>query len=87
MSAYGNGDDRSDSTGARGNRVQVLLTDEQMAAVEGWRAANRIADQADALSELVRLGLLSEIARVYRLASGLRDGFDDFHEHPAERSN
>lgn len=48
-------------------RVLVTLNHEQLAAAEGWRAAHGISDQADALGELIRLGLLSEVAKIYRL--------------------
>ncbi|WP_224405597.1 hypothetical protein [Afifella sp. IM 167] len=44
----------------------VALSDEQYAAAEAWRSANGIEDPSEALGELVRLGLLSEIARIYR---------------------
>jgi hypothetical protein len=53
----------------RHHRVTVALNDEQMAAVEGWRHAHGIADQSEALGELVRLALLGEIAKIYRLVS------------------
>lgn len=58
-----------DLSSARRHRVLVKLTDEQLAAAEGWRSAHGIADQSDALAELVRIGLLSEIAKIYRLVS------------------
>ena len=51
------------------HRVLVRLNDEQMAAAEGWRLAHGIEEQSEALGELVRLGLLSEVARIYRLVS------------------
>lgn len=57
--------------------VRVTLSDEQMAAVDGWRAANRIADRSEAVRELVRLGLLGEIARVYQLVAKIRDGGEE----------
>jgi hypothetical protein len=53
-------------------RVMVALNEEQMAAVEGWRSAHGFDDQADALGELVRLALLGEIAKIYRLVSDNR---------------
>ncbi len=52
--------------------VVVSLNHEQMAAAEGWRAAHGIADRAEALGELVRLGLLGEVAKIYRLVGGNR---------------
>jgi hypothetical protein len=51
------------------HHVIVTLNNEQLAAVEGWRLAHGIAEQSDALGELVRLGLLSEIAKIFRLVS------------------
>ena len=62
----------SPKTGEKRHRVTVALNDEQMAAVEGWRTAHGISDQADALGELVRLALLGEIAKIYRLVSDSR---------------
>lgn len=55
----GNGDDLR-------TRVEVVLDDEELAAVEGWRQANLFATRADALRALVRLGLITEVARTYR---------------------
>lgn len=54
-------------------RVEVTFTEEQYAALEGWRSANRVGDRSEAVRELVRLGLLAEIARVYRLVVGAVD--------------
>ncbi|MBK1623725.1 hypothetical protein CKO32_09135 [Afifella marina DSM 2698] len=57
----------SEASGAV-HKVVVTLTDEQLAAAEGWRSARGIPERSEALGELIRLGLLSEISRVYRLA-------------------
>ncbi len=57
---------------AQRHHAVVTLNDEQLAAVEGWRTAHGIAAQSDALGELVRLGLLSEIAKIFRLISDNR---------------
>ncbi|RST84709.1 hypothetical protein EJC49_19495 [Aquibium carbonis] len=57
-------------------RVEVTFTEEQYAALEGWRSANRVGDRSEAVRELVRLGLLAEIARVYRLVVGVADSDD-----------
>ena len=48
----------------------IRLSTEELAAVEGWRRANMLDSRADALRELVRLGLLSEIGRIYRAVTG-----------------
>lgn len=75
---FGNGHDGSgeEREVSRFRHVEVTLTDEQFAAVEGWRAANRVRDRSDAVRELVRIGLLSEIARVYRMVASVRDDGD-----------
>lgn len=72
MSASENGNGAAGPPGARpsGRRIEVVLNEEQFAALEGWRFANRVADRSEAARELVRLGLLAEIARVYRLVAG-----------------
>jgi hypothetical protein len=62
---------RSTSSGRNHTiNVSVVLTGEQAAAVEGWRVANQIHSQSDAVRELVRIGLLAEIGRIYRMISG-----------------
>jgi hypothetical protein len=68
----GNGNGRMDGIGVRPaqRRVEVIFTEEQYAALEGWRSANRVVERSEAVRELVRLGLLAEIARVYRLVAG-----------------
>ncbi|MFN3549170.1 MAG: hypothetical protein ACK4U0_16920 [Mesorhizobium sp.] len=77
MTAYhdGIGNDRLDGINVRPaqRRVEVTFTEEQYAALEGWRSANRVGDRSEAVRELVRLGLLAEIARVYRLVVGAVD--------------
>ena len=59
----------SGQSSERRHCVLVKLTDEQMAAAEGWRSAHGISEQSEALTELIRLGLLSEIAKIFRLVS------------------
>lgn len=61
-----------DELGDTPNAIAVALDDEELAAVEGWRAANLIASLPDAVRELVRLGLLSEIAKVQKLVEDIR---------------
>lgn len=46
--------------------VRIDLSDEELAALEGWRKANRVQSLETATRELLRLGLLSEIGRTYR---------------------
>ncbi|WP_187972595.1 hypothetical protein [Aquibium microcysteis] len=75
MSAPKNGNGDAPAAGATSGirRIELMLDEEQFAALEGWRYANRVADRSEAARELVRLGLLSEIARVYRLVAGAAD--------------
>ncbi len=53
--------------------IRVPLSEEELAAVEGWRKANNVASQGDAIRALVRLGLLSEIGRIYQSDSNVDD--------------
>ncbi|MCG6113937.1 MAG: hypothetical protein MEQ84_01955 [Mesorhizobium sp.] len=64
--------------------LAISLNNEQMAAVEGWRAANRIESREEAVQELVRIGLLSEIGRIYRIVAGIREDVDDPSEDGLE---
>ncbi|MEM7507850.1 MAG: hypothetical protein AAF415_14000 [Pseudomonadota bacterium] len=57
------GVDRGD---ARDTSLSIELSDEELAALEGWRKANRVQSLETATRELLRLGLLSEIGRTYR---------------------
>ncbi len=74
----GNGKGRMDGIGFRPaqRRVEVTFTEEQYAALEGWRSANRVGERSEAVRELVRIGLLAEIARVYRLVAGAVESDD-----------
>lgn len=46
--------------------VEVCLNRDELSAVEGWRQANDFMSREDAIRHLVRLGLLSEIGRIYK---------------------
>lgn len=91
MSRENNGDGRLIRNGAgamyEGNAIKVALelTGEQAAALEGWRVANRIESHPEAVRELVRIGLLSEIGRIYRMISGARDHEEALLEGPETR--
>lgn len=74
----------SDEVDHREHSLEILLNNEQMAAVEGWRAANRIQTREEAVQELVRIGLLSEIGRIYRIVAGLREDVDETSEDGLE---
>ena len=55
-------------------RIEVPLSEEELAAVEGWQKANDLASRETAVRQLVRLGLLSEIGRIYRESSSTEPG-------------
>ena len=46
--------------------VTVPLNEEELAAIDGWQHANRVNSRPAAIRQLIRLGLLSEIGRIYR---------------------
>lgn len=58
------------------NQIIVAVSDELLAAVEGWRQVHGV-EQSEAFSTLVRLGLLGEIAKIYRLVSNPRPSESD----------
>ncbi len=45
---------------ARGERLQIMLTDEELAAVDDWRFAKRMPSRASAVRELLKRGLAAE---------------------------
>ena len=56
----------NDGWEATSSFINVELSDEELAAVEGWRRANDLDSHGAAVRQLVRLGLLNEIGRIYR---------------------
>jgi hypothetical protein len=44
----------------RGERLQIMLTPEELRAVEDWRFNKRMPSRAAAVRELLRLGLAAE---------------------------
>jgi len=45
---------------ARGERLQIMLTDEELAAVDDWRFDKRMPSRASAVRELLKRGLAAE---------------------------
>jgi hypothetical protein len=45
---------------ARGERLQIMLTDEELAALDDWRFARRMPSRASAVRELLKRGLAAE---------------------------
>ena len=56
--------------------LRLELDSEEFAAVEGWRVANNLPTTAHAVRELLRLGLLSEISKVFGVVSAVRESVD-----------
>ena len=62
-------------------RILVAVSDELLAAVEGWRQVHGV-EQSEAIGTLVRLGLLSEIAKIYRLVADKKPSSDGVTRKP-----
>jgi hypothetical protein len=48
------------SEAGRAERLQIMLTDGELAALDDWRFARRMPSRAAAVRELLRLGLAAE---------------------------
>lgn len=59
----------------RENRVPIMMSDEELNAIDDWRFANRIATRSDAIRRLVQMGL-----RADTVAPSLVDAIDDMHD-------
>ena len=44
----------------RGERLQIMLTNAELAAVDDWRFVKRMPSRASAVRELLKRGLLAE---------------------------
>jgi hypothetical protein len=44
----------------RGERLQIMLTDKELEAVDNWRFASRMPSRAAAVRELLKRGLAAE---------------------------
>jgi hypothetical protein len=44
----------------RGERLQIMLTDEELTALDDWRFAKRMPSRASAVRELLKRGLAAE---------------------------
>ena len=44
----------------RGERLQIMLTSEELKAVDNWRFSRRMPSRASAIRELLNRGLLAE---------------------------
>jgi hypothetical protein len=48
------------SESGRGERLQIMLAEDELAALDDWRFARRMPSRAAAVRELLRLGLTAE---------------------------
>lgn len=46
--------------GERGERLQVMLTERELEALDTWRFARRMPSRASAIRELLKRGLVAE---------------------------
>lgn len=44
----------------RQNRVPIMMSDEELEAVDTWRFANRVATRSEAIRRLCKIGLETE---------------------------
>ena len=44
----------------RGERLQIMLTDEELKIIDDWRFKKRMPSRASAIRELLKRGLLAE---------------------------
>jgi xanthine dehydrogenase iron-sulfur cluster and FAD-binding subunit A len=54
----------------RGERLQIMLTQDEVKALDDWRFAKRMPSRASAVRELLRIGLAAEGVEV--AAAGVR---------------
>ena len=54
----------------RGERLQIMLTQDEVKALDDWRFAKRMPSRASAVRELLRVGLAAEGVEV--AAAGVR---------------
>jgi hypothetical protein len=64
---------------SRGERLQIMLTADELSALDDWRFARRMPSRAAAVRDLLRLGLAAEgvtLAEVGRSSKdfGVTDG-------------
>ncbi len=72
----------------RGERLQIMLTAEELEALDNWRFARRMPSRASAVRELLKRGLASEgfdIARRRQQIQGFR-GHRSIHRQSLARA-
>jgi hypothetical protein len=58
---------------SRGERLQIMLTGEELAALDDWRFTKRMPSRAAAVRELLKRGLAAEGFAVARSGSRSKD--------------
>ena len=58
---------------ARGERLQIMLTKEELEALDTWRFARRMPSRAAAIRELLKRGLAAEGFKVVEVGSRSKD--------------
>jgi hypothetical protein len=58
---------------ARGERLQIMLTKEELAALDTWRFGRRMPSRASAIRELLKRGLAAEGFNKVEAGSHSRD--------------
>jgi len=66
----------------RGERLQIMLANDELAALDDWRFARRMPSRASAVRELLKRGLAAEGFEVAEAGSksqdfGMLDGADE----------
>jgi hypothetical protein len=62
------------TTDPRGERLQIMLTEEELDALDTWRFSRRMPSRAAAVRELLRRGL-DDVAKLPNQVAGPADGF------------
>jgi len=57
----------------RGERLQIMLTEDELALLDDWRFANRMPSRAAAVRELLKRGLADTLARDPKLRARSAD--------------
>jgi hypothetical protein len=68
----------------RGERLQIMLTDDELKAVDDWRFSTRMPSRAAAVRELLKRGLAAEGFDLANRATKSKD-FSVVSEKPASR--
>jgi hypothetical protein len=57
----------------RGERLQIMLNDDELKALDDWRFARRMPSRASAIRELLKRGLAAEGVEVARSGAKSKD--------------